>query len=443
MTPLRVALISEHASPLAQQGSVDAGGQNVYVLHVAQALARLGHHVDVLTRRDQRSLPTAVDMRPGVRVLHIDAGPAEFVPKEKLLPYMKTFAAEAARLMQRSLPYDVVHANFFMSGLVGLRLQRQLNLPLVQTFHALGAVRRLHQKSADGFPEDRIALECRIAREADCVIAECPQDAEDLMIHCGASPERIAQVPCGVDLSEFAPGDRLAARRRLGLDPDEFIVLQLGRLVPRKGIDNVIRAVGRLGEGKRWRLLVVGGESREPDEAATPEIGRLRAVAREAGVEDRVVFTGRRDREELREYYQAADVFVTTPWYEPFGITPLEAMACGIPVIGAAVGGIQHTVVDGLTGYLVPPNDPRTLALRLEDLRGVADLGRLMGRAGRVRVCREFTWDSVAGKLADVYARVAEQRRTRVDELDAGLHLLPARPHLGGMAVALSAGAKG
>lgn len=440
--PLRVALISEHASPLAHQGSVDAGGQNVYVLHVAQALARQGHHVDVLTRRDQRHLPTAVDLRPGVRVLHIDAGPPEYVPKEALLPHMAAFGTEALRLMRSSLPYDVVHANFFMSGLVGLRLQRRLDLPLVQTFHALGAVRRQHQKEADGFPEERIALERRIAQQADCVIAECPQDAADLMQHCGVPADRIAQVPCGVDLEEFAPGDRLAARRRLGLSADEFIVLQLGRLVPRKGVDNVIRAVGRLGAGRPWRLLIVGGESTEPDEDRTPEIGRLRAVAAESGVSERVTFVGRRDRHELRDYYQAADVFVTTPWYEPFGITPLEAMACATPVIGASVGGIQHTVMDGLTGYLVPPRDPEVLAERLQDLRCLPELGLMMGRAGRVRVCRDFTWDGVAASLARVYARVAGQRRLRLD--DGALRLLPSRLVPAALTLPLrSLGAKG
>lgn len=438
--PLRVAIISEHASPLAAQGGVDAGGQNVYVMHVAQALARLGHHVDVLTRRDQRQLPTAVDMRPGVRVLHIDAGPPTFVPKEQLLPFMKAFGTETMRLMRRSLPYDVVHGNFFMSGLVGLRLQRQMNLPLVQTFHALGAVRRLHQAESDRFPADRIVLERRIAQAADAVIAECPQDAHDLVQHCGAPAHRIAEVPCGVDLQEFAPGDRKAARARLGLPDDEFLVLQLGRLVPRKGIDNVIRAVGRLGEGRPWRLLVVGGESREPDEAATPEFARLRQEARAAGVADRVTFIGRRDRHELKDYYQAADVFVTTPWYEPFGITPLEAMACGTPVIGAAVGGIQHTVLDGLTGFLVPPQDPYVLAHRLEDLRASPELGRLMGRAGRVRVCREFTWERVADRLERVYTLVAARRRLRTGH--EGLQLLPALPARAAALALQSAGAE-
>lgn len=419
--PLRVALISEHASPLAQQGGVDAGGQNVYVAHVAAALARRGHHVDVLTRRDQRALPTAVDMRPGVRVFHIDAGPAAFVPKEQLLPHMRAFGAAALRLMRGSVRHDVMHANFFMSGLVGLRLRRMLGVPLVQTFHALGAVRRLHQKEADRFPQERIAIERRIAEEADCVIAECPQDADDLIRHCGAPPDRIAQVPCGVDLDEFGPGDRAEARRKLHLAEDEFIVLQLGRLVPRKGVDNVIRAVARLPSGVPWRLLIVGGESTLPDEARTPEIGRLRRVAQDCGVAARVTFVGRRDRDQLRDYYRAADVFVTTPWYEPFGITPLESMACATPVIGAAVGGIQHSVVDGLTGFLVPAQDPAILALRLDDLRRQPELGRLMGRAGLQRAQREFTWDSVAAKLATVYGGLAARREPRQAQ---GVHRL-------------------
>lgn len=442
--PLRIALISEHASPLAQQGSVDAGGQNVYVAHVAAALARRGHHVDVLTRRDQRNLPTAVDMRPGARVWHIDAGPAAFVPKEQLLPHMQAFGTAALRLLRSHLHSEVVHANFFMSGLVGLRLQRQLDLPLVQTFHALGAVRRLHQQEADRFPAERIAIEQRIACEADCVVAECPQDAADLIEHCGTPPDRIAQVPCGVDLEEFSPGDRLAARRRLHLPEHEFIVLQLGRLVPRKGIDNVIRAVARLPAGRPWRLLVVGGDSVVPDEARTPEIARLRAEAQAAGVADRVTFVGRRDRDQLRDYYRAADVFVTTPWYEPFGITPLESMACETPVIGSAVGGVQHTVVDGLTGFLVPPRDPQALALRLEDLRRHPGLGRLMGRAGLQRVQREFTWDSVAFRLAGLYHGVATRRAASgraalrlIDRVDGGARRDPhaaavrhvARPH--------------
>ncbi len=406
--PLHVVLISEHASPLAVAGGVDAGGQNIYVAHVARALAAAGHQVDVLTRRDARALPAAVDMRPGVRVHHLDAGPADFVPKEQLLPHMPAFAEAARRLLRHSEPIDVLHANFFMSGWVGLQLKRQFGAPLVTTFHALGLVRREHQGSADGFPAERIAIERTLVNRSDCVVAECPQDEADLQRLYGAQRARLATVPCGVDTTEFRPGDKQQARARLGLPADEFIVLQLGRLVPRKGIDNVVRAMQLLPRALPARLVVVGGGSTAPDEALTPEIGRLRALSRRLNVADRVHFTGRRERHQLRDWYLAADVFVTTPWYEPFGITPLEAMACGTPVIGSAVGGIQHTVLDGVTGYHVPPNDPAALADRLQLLHAMPALAGAMGRAGVHRVRSLFTWKQVAERLADVYAAVRD-----------------------------------
>ena len=433
---LRIALISEHASPLALAGSVDSGGQNVYVAKVATALARRGHQVLVLTRRDDPDLPARQTLGPGVQVHHLDAGPPTFVPKEQLLPWMPAFEAQARELLRSREPCDVVHANFFMSGHVGLQLQRRLDLPLVVTFHALGAVRRLHQAASDGFPPERVAIERRVAHAADRVIAECPQDRLDLLQHYELPPRRITEVPCGVDLHEFRPGDTRAAREGLGLDPQDFIVLQLGRMVPRKGVDNVIRALARLPVGggrRRARLLVVGGESELPDERLTPEIGRLRLLAQQLGVEAQAQLVGRRGRAELARYYQAADVFVSTPWYEPFGITPLESMACATPVIGSAVGGIQHTVVDGVTGYLVPPKDPVTLAEHLDWLRTHPQQATAMGRAGLLRVRRMFTWDQVAARLEAVYRRVMAERRQPEAGLPRGLDLL--RPPLGPVGV--------
>ena len=401
--PQRIALISEHASPLAALGGTDAGGQNVYVAHVARCLARAGHHVDVLTRRDAAHLPAAVDICPGMRVLHIDAGPATHVPKEALLDHMPAFAESALQLLQHSVRYDVVHANFFMSGLVGLKLRERLRVPLVVTFHALGLVRREHQGSQDTFPEARIGIERQIVRTAERIVAECPQDHADLVRLYAASPGRVATVPCGVDLTEFSPGSRARARRTLGIDDDEFVVLQLGRLVPRKGIDNVIRAVACMRPGLRVRLLVVGGDSAEPDERATPEIARLRALAQRCGIDHRVTFTGHRQGTALRDCYVSSDVFVSTPWYEPFGITPLEAMACARPVIGSAVGGIKFSVVDEVTGFLVPPRDPEALARRLELLHDNPALAQALGRAGARRVRERFTWSQVSQSLLEVY----------------------------------------
>jgi glycosyltransferase involved in cell wall biosynthesis len=346
----------------------------------------------------------------GVRVIHVPAGPPMQLPKEALLPFMDEFAAFLIEFFQRERdPYQVMHANFFMSGLAALKVKAALGVPLVTTFHALGRVRRIHQGSDDGFPDERFAIEDELVARSDIVVAECPQDEADLIEHYQADVSRIQIVPCGFDADEFQPVERSAAREALGWRQDEFTVLQLGRLVQRKGIDNVVRGLGILRRALRAsaRLYVVGGNSDAPNEHATPEIARLRRIAKECGVADQTTFVGRRGRGQLRYFYSAADVFVTTPWYEPFGITPVEAMACGTPVIGADVGGIRYSVADGVTGFLVPSNDPAALAARLDQLRRDPALARRMGEAGLARARAEFTWQGVGDTLAQIYARAA------------------------------------
>jgi phosphoheptose isomerase len=427
----RVALISEHASPLAFLGGADSGGQNVYVGQLAKHLARMGCAVDVYTRRDGPLLPEVAEWVNGVRVVHVPAGPAAPVPKEELLPYMDQFTAYVLRRFRRQRrPYDLVHANFWMSGLVAADLKRALGTPFVVTFHALGRVRRQHQGPADRFPDERFAIEDRVVAEADHVLAECPQDAEDLVGLYNADPARVTIVPCGFDPEELWPISKALARVALGLGPDERIVLQLGRIVPRKGVDTAIRGFARLvrDHGIPARLLIVGGESDEPDPRLTPEIGRLQAIAAEEGVADRVTFVGRRGREALKYYYSAADVFVTTPWYEPFGVTPVEAMACGTPVVGANVGGIKFTVRDGETGYLVPPHDPAALAERLAHLYRDPRLLGVFGQQAVRRANALFTWQKVAGQVAGLYEEVLAagrpDRRAEAEELaivDRGL----------------------
>ncbi|HEX5127876.1 MAG TPA: glycosyltransferase, partial [Rhodocyclaceae bacterium] len=198
---LRIALISEHASPLAIGGSTDSGGQNVYVAHVARQLAQRGWHVDIFTRRDDVHLPLIVEWQSNIRVIHVPAGPAQEIAKEKLLPYMSDFSDFMIGFAgNEAAPYDVIHANFFMSGWVGLQLKNAFGIPLVMTFHALGKVRRLHQGASDTFPEARFEIEQDIVDTADCLVAECPQDREDLIELYGADPARIEIVPCGFDI---------------------------------------------------------------------------------------------------------------------------------------------------------------------------------------------------------------------------------------------------
>jgi glycosyltransferase involved in cell wall biosynthesis/phosphoheptose isomerase len=349
---------------------------------------------------------------------------------------------EFAQYMQRFCrcqreTYDLVHANFWMSGLVAYELKKALGLPFVNTFHALGRVRRLHQKEADQFPDARFDIEDRIVAEADRILAECPQDEEDLIRLYNADPVKIGIVPCGFDPMELSPISKPLARYALTIPPEEKVILQLGRIVPRKGVDTAIRGLGRLVHNHRIsaRLLIVGGESDDPNPAVTPEIGRLQQIAEEEGVRDRVTFVGRRGRETLKYYYSAADIFVTVPWYEPFGITPVEAMACGTPVVGSNVGGIKYTVRDGETGYLVPPNDPDRLAERLAHLYAHPMLMGLLSRQAIRRANDLFTWAKVTSAVANVYEEVlaagetegreeAEQVRTVERGFDGLLEVL-------------------
>ncbi|MCC6383130.1 MAG: glycosyltransferase [Dehalococcoidia bacterium] len=410
----RIALISEHASPLDVLGGVDAGGQNVYVAQLARRLAQSGYLVDVFTRRSSPDQAETVDWDAGVRVVHVPAGPPRFVPKEQLYAFMPAFSQYVLERMRRERrPYDLLHANFWMSGLVAADVKRATGVPFVVTFHALGRVRRLHQGEADAFPDDRFAVEDRIVAEADRIIAECPQEQEDLIVLYRADPAKISIIPCGFDNQEMWPVARPLARAMLGVDADERLILQLGRIVPRKGVDTVIRGFARMLERDPApaRLLIVGGESDEPDPERTPEIGRLQALAREVGVADRVTFVGRRDRDALKYYYSAADVFVTMPWYEPFGITPLEAMACGTPVLGANVGGIKFTVRDGETGYLVPPLDHEALAERLIHLFRHPDLLVSLGCQGIRRVHDLFSWHHVVSTVSALYDEVLAGRQ--------------------------------
>ncbi len=409
----RIAMISEHASPLAVLGGADAGGQNVYVGQLARHLAATGHEVDIFTRRDSTALPETAEWVQGVRIIHINAGPPEPLLKETLFGHMDELTTNLLRYVrQRRRSYDVVHANFWMSGLVAAEAKRVLGLPFVITFHALGRVRRARQGSADRFPDDRFAVEDRIVAEADHIVAECPQEEEELIDHYNADPARITVIPGGFDPAEMWPISKPLARATLGLSPDEPVILQLGRMVPRKGVDNVIRGFSRLvhRHGILARLLIVGGETIDPDPKATPEIGRLMEIARDENVSDRVVFVGRRGRDVLKYYYSAADVFVTTPWYEPFGITPVEAMACGTPVIGSNVGGIKFTVRDGEAGYLVPPDDPDAVAERIAHLHRHPRLTAVIRRKAIRRANDLFTWRHVADGVAALYERIMGAR---------------------------------
>ena len=391
---MNVALVSEHASPLATLGGVDAGGQNVHVAALACALAKLGHAVTVYTRRAAPNIPQRIAMAPGVIVEHVEAGPARTIPKDAIYQYLPAFAAYLERAWCRERP-DVAHAHFWMSAIATLKAARALCIPVVHTYHALGIEKRRHQGAADTSPDERIAEEARIAREADRIIATASAEVFEL-IRMGASASALALVPCGVDTRHFTPDGSCDER-----NPEHLRVVALSRLVPRKGIDTLVHAVAAIANAE----LVIAGGGESADLVGDPEAQRLSQLALSLHVANRVFMRGRVERHDVPALLRSADVVACTPWYEPFGIVPLEAMACGVPVIVSSVGGLVDTVVDGITGYHVPPRNPQRVADALTALQNVV-LRRDMGRAGVARALARYTWSRVAADTADVYREV-------------------------------------
>jgi glycosyltransferase involved in cell wall biosynthesis len=330
-------------------------------------------------------------------VEHVPAGPARSVGKDDLLPYMPTFARFlSARLIAE--PADVVHAHFWMSGLAASAATRDLPIPFVQTFHALGTVKRRYQGDADTSPPDRQRIEAELARRAARIVATCSDEARELTA-LGADPARIDVVPCGVDLELFTPGPPASESRR---------IVVAGRLVPRKGVDDVIRASTRLPGAE----LVIAGGPPGPAFNDDPEVRRLRTLAGSLGVADRVRLIGPVPRDRMPELLRSARVVVAVPWYEPFGIVPVEAMACGRPVVAAATGGMLDTVADGQTGVLVPPRDPGALAAALQELFADPQRCRRLC-AMAARRARRYGWSRVATDTERAYESVlpAEARR--------------------------------
>lgn len=392
---MKIAMVSEHASPLAVLGGVDAGGQNVHVAELSAALCRQGHDVTVYTRRDDAQAPHAVTAAQGYRVIHVPAGPAHPLPKDELLPHMGEFGAFLQQQWRDCRP-DVVHAHFWMSGLAALQAAGPTGIPVVQTFHALGVVKRRHQGADDTSPADRVRLEQSIAERADRIIATCTDEVFELA-RIGVPQSRTSVIPCGVDLEQFTPHGARAPRSA------EHRMVSVGRLVPRKGFDTAITALAALPDTE---LVLVGGPD-GGDVADDPEGRRLLELADELGVRNRLHMLGQVPRTRMAPLLRSADVAVCTPWYEPFGITPLEAMACAVPVVAAAVGGLIDTVVDGVTGRLVPPHEPAPLADAVRDLLAAPEIRRKYGQAGRERVEARYSWDRIAAETLHAYRRVA------------------------------------
>jgi D-inositol-3-phosphate glycosyltransferase len=399
---MRIAMISEHASPLAALGGQDAGGQNAHVAELSAALAADGHEVRVYTRRDATDLPATVSMCDGVDVVHVPAGPPDRVPKDELLPHMAAFGSWLAEQWQDGTwRPDVAHAHFWMSGIATMAAGRGVAVPVVLTYHALGTVKRRYQGSRDTSPRRRIGYERALGLGVDRVIAQCRDEVGELL-RMGIPRNRIALVPSGVDITRFTSDGPAMPR-----DNGRPRILSVGRLVERKGFADLIRAMRAVPAAE---CVVIGGPPADRLDT-DPYARRLRELAAETGVADRVRLVGAIPREDMPTWYRSADILVAAPWYEPFGLTPLEAMACGVPVIASAVGGLADTVVDQVTGDLVPPRDPAALGRALRALLGdpVRRLSYASAAVDRAGSC--YSWRRAADQIAAVYAAITGSRR--------------------------------
>jgi D-inositol-3-phosphate glycosyltransferase len=406
----RIALLSYHTSPLAPLGGSETGGLNVYVRELALELAVRGHDVDIFTRRTDPDalevVPVATQVESGgatARLVHIDAGPARYEPKDALPSYIDAFETGVAAFAEREeAGYDGLYSHYWMSGVAGERLKARWGVPHVAMFHTLGEV-KARSRISKHEPEPRIAAERAIARAADRIIVASRDERELLVRHYGADADRIAVVPCGVNLGMFQPVDKEQARAELGLRDDDRILLFVGRIEPLKGVDILLGAAAQLESESDCFVLVIGGDSAAMD----GEMAHLRDLASQLGIAERVNFMGAVDHERLPLFYSAADVCVVPSFYESFGLVALEAMACGTPVVASRVGGLTATVRDGETGYLIPWRCPEPFAERLELLLGNEQLRRAFGQSARREVER-FRWANVADAVLALYGELIE-----------------------------------
>jgi glycosyltransferase involved in cell wall biosynthesis len=392
---MRIAMVSEHASPLADLGEVDAGGQNLHVRELSAALCRLGHEVTVYTRRDKPDVAERTRARQGYDVVRVPAGPPVPISKDRMLPHVGRFATVLRKIWSDDRP-DLVHSHFWMSGLAALLAVNGLTVPVVHTFHALGTVKRRYLAAADPSPAERIGIERMIGRRATRIVATCSDEVQEL-VRMGVPRAGISVVPSGVDIVRFGP-DGPSEVKRL---PRRIVTV--GRLVPRKGFRTAIGALPGMPDTE----LVIAGGPPKGRLADDPEAQQLLKCARAAGVGDRVRLTGQVSRSAMPALLRSADLVACVPWYEPFGIVPLEAMACGVPVVASAVGGLIDTVVDGVTGLHVAPRRLHHLAAVARSLMDNDIMSSSFGLAGRDRVRARYSWDRIALDTTRVYERTA------------------------------------
>jgi glycosyltransferase involved in cell wall biosynthesis len=414
-----IALISVHGDPAVEIGKEEAGGQNVYVRQVGEALAKQGWHVDMFTRSASAEQPKIVEHGPRCRTIRLIAGPQAFVPRDEIFGYASTFVEELLKFQKQSgIQYRLVHTNYWISSWVGMELKKKQPLKQVHTYHSLGAVKYKSVTTIPMIASTRLAVEKALLETAERVVATSPQE-QDHMRSLVSTKGNIDIIPCGTDIHRFGSWTKESARVTLGIDQDEKVVFYVGRFDPRKGIETLVRAVGQSKlRGQEKLKLIIGGGSR-PGQSDGIERDRIEGIVAELGMSDFTIFPGRLGDDILPAYYAAADVCVVPSHYEPFGLVAIEAMASGTPVVASDVGGLQFTVVPEETGLLAAPKDEADFADAIDRILSNPDWRDQLGKEARARVESKFSWDGVAHQLSDLYTKLIEEPAKALEPVSA------------------------
>jgi glycosyltransferase involved in cell wall biosynthesis len=399
----KIALISVHGDPAIDIGKEEAGGQNVYVREVGEALGRQGWQVDMFTRCSDEQQDKIVEHSPNCRTIRLVAGPQSFVARQKIFEYLPEFLDAFIQFQhEQETIYPVVHTNYWLSAWVGMELKKRQLVRHLHTYHSLGAVKYRSVTTVPLIAKTRLKVEKQCLETADVVIATSPQEKEH-MESLVSTKGNIKVVPCGTDITSFGSVSQSAGRVKLGLGSKERVILYVGRFDRRKGIETLVRAVGKpeVKQQPNLKLIIAGGST--PGRKDGKERQRIEGIVSELGLQEITIFAGRVEHKDLADYYAAADVCVVPSHYEPFGLVAIEAMASSTPVVASQVGGLKYTVIDEVTGLLVPPQQESAFANAISQILSNPTWQQQLGENARERVETMFSWDGVAAQLDEQY----------------------------------------
>ncbi|MFH1656816.1 MAG: glycosyltransferase [Candidatus Nealsonbacteria bacterium] len=412
-----VAIISVHSDPSAKLGGHETGGQNVYISELSKRLGQMGWSVDIFTRLTRKRKKMVKSYGKNVNIIYLKAGARYFIPKEEVLDKLPEFLGNFLTYTEENkLNYNIVHGNYYLGGWVASQIKRVLNIPMVETFHSLGHVRcRALEKfgeennNIEKF-EKRLRKEEEIMKTTDRIIATSPSEKKDLMHYYNFELEnKIKIIPCGVNLKRFRKTNLKNARNYINFPKKDKIIIYIGRIDWRKGIETIIRAfplvLKKLSEfEENLKIIVIGGKiGKRGNPADKQEIKRLKNIAQELGIEKKVLFLGKKDQEKLRYYYSASNVFVTSPYYEPFGMTALEAMRCGAPIIVSNIGGLSCIIQNRKTGLFFPPGNHKILSKKIIEILTNNELKNKLTINAEKIVKENYGWENVSSQISKLY----------------------------------------